>query len=273
MGQFIRTVDEFKDMVVGITKETAPSVEPVEDPEKATCTFRFSHYSKRQKGHYHFSDYLFVEGRAYRLQLYTEGYGPAKNSHISVYIIPYSLDLLELNLPEQVNYTFELVHPSDPSQNIRKSGDREFWEYKKGKDQLWGYTKFFPIADLENSYLKNDTLIIKFEIYKNGLAAKVEQLTDQLQASSTQLACKNNENERLRSLIKILHPRKRDTVHVTSDDINLKPTSVKPLDLELDESSENLSTNYQTNTTATTSRTMQRQSSFEALTRQTNKLN
>ena len=76
------------------------------------------------------ADTIIADGRIYSIKFHPRGTGAGKGTHISVFIHMESASILNLDLPNTIQWKLALLHESDPKKNYTIEATSEASEFK-----------------------------------------------------------------------------------------------------------------------------------------------
>ncbi|XP_053658986.1 uncharacterized protein LOC128708054 [Anopheles marshallii] len=126
-------------------------------PAYSTMTYMLRNFSEMQrKDSFVYSDPLVDDlGFSWRLLIYANGHNEARGNHLSMYLI-----LFEGVSASRFEYRVELLHPLNPTANIKMEGVNVF-KLKK----IWGWPQFMDHERLqEEGYLDQATDTLEFRL-------------------------------------------------------------------------------------------------------------
>uniref|UniRef100_A0ABK8G6H7 Uncharacterized protein n=1 Tax=Anopheles gambiae TaxID=7165 RepID=A0ABK8G6H7_ANOGA len=126
-------------------------------PSYSTKTYTLRNFSEMQrKDSFIYSDPLVDDlGFTWRLLIYANGHNEARGNHLSIYLI-----LFEGVSASRFEYRVELLHPQNPTANIKMEGVNVF-KLKK----IWGWPQFMDHERLqEEGYLDQSADTLEFRL-------------------------------------------------------------------------------------------------------------
>uniref|UniRef100_A0A182J6S9 Uncharacterized protein n=1 Tax=Anopheles atroparvus TaxID=41427 RepID=A0A182J6S9_ANOAO len=155
----------------------SPNVKPYQFnsqliPEPSTWKFFVSKYSNaRNSNEVQYSDLVTDDmGSVWRLEVHPNGYDDAKNTSLSIFLQLYS------GIEGQYHYSVELLGAN----RSHVYEDETYFELRKG----WGQNHFIDLKALQDSYLREDGLELRFSVRALNLIDKYEKMKKR----ATQLA-------------------------------------------------------------------------------------
>ena len=157
-------------------------------PEYQSSIFEIVHYNEvKQTEEIIYSEPLVLNGITWRLKVYPNGNGQAKDNYISVF-----LEMVKgySNVGEY-DYKIEMINHNDPQNNVSREYTSEF-----EVGECWGYNRFYRIesivsSDLEDSnslYLNNGTLKFKFYVRASNFGQEASDQAKYIQKLELKVA-------------------------------------------------------------------------------------
>ncbi|KFB39607.1 AGAP004202-PA-like protein [Anopheles sinensis] len=150
-------------------KVISPNVKPYQFnsqliPEPSTWKFSVRKYSAaRSSNEVQYSDLVTDDiGSVWRLEVHPNGYDDAKNTSLSIFLQLYS------GIEGQYHYSVELLGAN----RSHVYEDETYFELRKG----WGQNHFIDLKALQDSYLLEDGLELRFSVRALNLIDKYEKM-------------------------------------------------------------------------------------------------
>ena len=141
---------------------------------QGSFVFEYSMWRKTDQQSY-FSKPVIVDGHAFQLKFFPNGWKDAKGTHISVGMRRTRLSILNIETSDKHRFKVKMIHPSDSSKDFVKNLSHD-WTDTDSKTSMT--SKFFKFNQLElHGFIHPDGgLKFEFEIKKQNLQTKIDKL-------------------------------------------------------------------------------------------------
>uniref|UniRef100_A0A182QHM6 RING-type domain-containing protein n=1 Tax=Anopheles farauti TaxID=69004 RepID=A0A182QHM6_9DIPT len=144
-------------------------------PEASVWKFAVQKYSAvRRTNEVQYSEFVTDDiGSVWRLEIHPNGFEDAKNTSLSIFLQLYN------GIEGQYHYSFELLGSS----GNHYYEDESYFQLRKG----WGQNHFIDLKSLQESFLVDDSIELKFSVRALNLIDKYEKMAKRADLLSTEV--------------------------------------------------------------------------------------